>query len=263
MSASTPKPRDLISRGDYSSSPAGKSVFFLIRSLDPLLQYSILAHGLGASLFTRFGLRILPPALSSQTGIALIDNLGLSPYRLVLLGMAVGSAVKHDIWISVLAQEQMSVQNAVTIGVFNSVFNSMNSYAFLLSAASLTAESTFPQTELLVAGSLYVVGLLTELVAEVQRKRFKADPKNQGKVYTGGLWKFARHINYTGYVLWRGGYALAGGGYIMGAVVGGFFLSDFLTRGIPVLDEYCGKRYGVAWEKFKKDTPYKLIPYVY
>ena len=110
---------------------------------------------------------------------------------------------------------------------------------------------------------MYAVGIMTELVAEIQRKRFKADPNNKGKVYTGGLWQFARHINYGGYTLWRAGYAMAGGGWIWGVLVGAFFFADFSTRAVPILNEYCEKRYGAEWENFKNQTPYRLIPGIY
>jgi protein-S-isoprenylcysteine O-methyltransferase Ste14 len=257
------KKKDLIARGDYTPTPAGKATFFFLRAIEPALQYSILAHGLGTSALHRVGLRTLPPGLPTRTGISLIDGLGLSPYRLVLLGMAVGAAVKQNIWVTALSGEPMPVKGAIAVGLFNAAFNSMSTYAFLMSATSASTEADFPQPALLIGGSLYAVGIVTELVAEIQRKRFKADPNNKGKAYTGGLWSFARHINYGGYTIWRAGYAMAGGGYILGALVGAFFAWDFTQRAIPVLNEYCEKRYGTQWEEFKRKTPYQLIPYIY
>lgn len=208
-------------------------------------------------------MRTLPAGPPIQTGIPLIDGLGLSPYRLVLLGMAIGSAAKQNIWVTLLSGEPMAVHNALVVGAFNTVFNSLSSYAFLARATSASLESDFPQPALMAGGALYVVGLLTELVAEAQRKRFKADPANKGKVYSGGLWRFARHVNYGGYTLWRAGYALTGGGWGLGAVVGAFFFWDFSTRAVPILSEYCEKRYGEDWEAFKRQTRYRLIPGIY
>jgi hypothetical protein len=106
------KKKDLIARGDYTPTPAGKFTFFAVRAVEPLLQYSILAHGLGTSVFHRFGIRTLPPGLPTNTGIGLIDGLGLSPYRLVLFGMAVGAAVKQNIWVTALSGEPMPVTGA-------------------------------------------------------------------------------------------------------------------------------------------------------
>jgi protein-S-isoprenylcysteine O-methyltransferase Ste14 len=257
------KKKDLIARGDYTPTPLGQATFFILRGIEPVLQYSILAHGLGTSVLHRVGLRTLPPGLPTHTGISLIDGLGLSPYRLVLLGMAVGAAVKQNIWVTALSGEPMPVTGAIAVGVFNAVFNSLSTYAFLTTATSASTEADFPQPALLIGGSLYVVGIMTELIAEVQRKRFKANPDNKGKAYTGGLWSFARHINYGGYTIWRAGYAMVGGGYTLGALVGAFFAWDFTQRAIPILSEYCEKRYGAQWEEFKQKTPYQLIPYIY
>jgi len=257
------KKKDLIARGDYTPTPLGKATFFILRGIEPVLQYSILAHGLGTSVLHRVGLRTLPPGLPTHTGISLIDGLGLSPYRLVLLGMAVGAAVKQNIWVTALSGEPMPVTGAIAVGVFNAVFNSLSTYAFLTTATSASTEADFPQPALLTGASLYVVGIMTELIAEVQRKRFKANPDNKGKAYTGGLWSFARHINYGGYTIWRAGYAMVGGGYTLGALVGAFFAWDFTQRAIPILSEYCEKRYGAQWEEFKQKTPYQLIPYIY
>lgn len=257
------KKKDLIARGDYTPTPLGKATFFILRGIEPVLQYSILAHGLGTSVLHRVGLRTLPPGLPTHTGISLIDGLGLSPYRLVLLGMAVGAAVKQNIWVTALSGEPMPVTGAIAVGVFNAVFNSLSTYAFLTTATSASTEADFPQPALLIGASLYVVGIMTELIAEVQRKRFEANPDNKGKAYTGGLWSFARHINYGGYTIWRAGYAMVGGGYTLGALVGAFFAWDFTQRAIPILSEYCEKRYGAQWEEFKQKTPYQLIPYIY
>lgn len=257
------KNRDLISRGDYTATPIGRAVFVAVRALDPFLQYSILAHGTGTGFLHRLGLRTLPPGLPAHTGISAIDGLHLSPYRLVLLGMAVGSAVKQNIWATTLAGEPMDVKSALLVGAYNTIFNSVNNYIFLASATSASTESTFPQPALIVGSALYVSGLLAELIAEIQRKRFKSDPKNKGKPYTGGLWSFARHINYGAYTVWRAGYSLTAGGWIWGSIAGAFIFADFATRAVPILNEYCEKRYGVDWENFKKQTKWRLIPGVY
>lgn len=255
------KARDFISRGDHTPTPGGKTLFVLLRSLDPFLQYSILAHGFGTSIFHRIGLRTLPASTAARTGVALIDNIGLSPYRLVLLAMTVGSAVKQNIWVTSLSAEPMVIKNALIVSALNTAENCINNYAFLLSATSF--DSTFPQPELIVGSTLYITGLLTELVAEVQRRRFKTDPKNKGKPYTGGLWSFARHINYGAYTIWRAGYAMAAGGWIFGAIIGAVCFADFATRSVPILNEYCEKKYGADWENFKSQTKYRLIPGIY
>ncbi|CAI7667948.1 unnamed protein product [Penicillium crustosum] len=137
------------------------------------------------------------------------------------------------------------------IGFFNTVFNSTN---ILFSIWSMTSQSPGSDTWLGVLSSpsvaigaaAYTVGILTELVSELQRERFKKNPANKGKPYGGGLFSLAININYGAYTLWRGGFALASGGWTWGLFTFSFFFYDFVTRGVPVLDQYCTKRVSIS-----------------
>ncbi|KAK5011200.1 hypothetical protein LTR28_004954 [Elasticomyces elasticus] len=244
-------------------SPLGSGLFVGLRSLDAILQYGILAQDYGSGIIQKLGGQTLPhgPPLITNT---FVDQLGLSPYRMILFGMATGSALKQIYWLLDVSQEEFPPSTAVMVSAFNTAFNSINSLLFTSTyfSASVNGEH-FPQTPLLVGAALYTVGILTETISEVQRKRFKADPKNKGKVYKDGLFGLARHINYGGYTLWRTGYSLAAGGWIWGAMVAGFFVTSFSVRGIPVLSHYCQERYGEQWDQYTRQTPYKLFPYIY
>lgn len=53
--------------------------------------------------------------------------------------------------------------------------------------------------------ALWLVGFLWEAIADWQLSRFKSDPGNKGKIFTGGLWSLSRHPNYFGEILlWWG-----------------------------------------------------------
>ncbi|KIW07417.1 hypothetical protein, variant [Verruconis gallopava] len=255
-------PYDTIRRGVKRPNPLGTAIFVGLRSFDPFIQYNILANGLGSGLLAKVGLEQLPAGLATNTG-TIIDKLGLSPYRLILLSMSVGSALKHIFWLLTVSEEGFEPKSAIAVGLYNTFCNSINDLLFTssIASASLASGQSFPQWPLIVGSLSYVIGITTETVAELQRKRFKKN--NPGKPYTGGLWSLARHINYTGYALWRAGYTCAGGGFGAGLVMLIFTLVDFDRRSIVTLDKYCTDRYGAQWEDFKKKTPYKLIPYVY
>jgi steroid 5-alpha reductase family enzyme len=45
---------------------------------------------------------------------------------------------------------------------------------------------------------LYAVGLGFEAVGDEQLRRFRADPRNRGRVMDRGLWRYTRHPNYFG-----------------------------------------------------------------
>lgn len=50
-----------------------------------------------------------------------------------------------------------------------------------------------------IAGSLlWLLGLVTETVADAQLRRFRANPENRGTVLCSGLWRYSRHPNYFG-----------------------------------------------------------------
>jgi len=238
---------NLIPRGVKRPNPVGTAVFVGLRSLDPLLQYGILARGVGVSLLHKMGLDTLPQGPAAVTGW-FFDRLELSPYRLILLAMAAGSSIKQSYWLLGVAQEEFPPGSAFVVSAFNTVFNSLNSFFFLcsLTSASVNGEH-FPQTPLLVGSALFVVGTLTETISEWQRKQFKEDPASKGKVYNSGLFSLARHINYGGYTLWRAGYAVASGGWIWGAVTGAFFTWNFITDGIPELNSYCEEKVSQKW----------------
>ena len=224
----------------------GTSIFVGLRSLDPLLQYGILAKGVGSGLLAKVGLEQLPAGLATNTG-TIVDSLGLSPYRLILLAMSVGNAARQIYWLTALSNEEFTPQFAVMVSIYNSLWNSANDLLFTTAAfsASLSSGQAFPQWPLVVGVLSYVFGQGLETISELQRKKFKSDPKNKGKAYTGGLWKYARHINYTGYALWRAGYACAGGGFAWGAFALAWSLADFAGRSIPALDKYCSERVSI------------------
>lgn len=153
----------------------------------------------------------------------------------------------------------MSPKSAVIISIFNSVINSINTLAFSLAAIN----PTWSEKLFYVSVPLFAAGILIESVSEIQRKVFKDDPKNSGKVYAGGLFSFARHINYFGYQVWRVSMAVATGGLGLGALVGGMLWRTFVKESIPELDEYCTKKYGGQWEEVKKNVPYAFVPGIY
>ncbi|MGD9850377.1 MAG: DUF1295 domain-containing protein [Nitrospirales bacterium] len=48
----------------------------------------------------------------------------------------------------------------------------------------------------LLAGSIFILALTGETLADRQLERFRGNPDNRGKVFTEGLWRYSRHPNY-------------------------------------------------------------------
>lgn len=261
-----PKSGDLINRGVYGSNPLGTATFIGLRTLDLPLQYAILARGWGSSLISNLGLTTIPLTGTQHS----LTTLPLP--RQILLFMAAGSTLKQIYWLLFLSREEFPASAAIPVSIYNTLVNSLNSLLLVTaetSAANLGPTLSIPGVRegvslpIVLGTVMYVVGILTETVSEVQRKRFKDDPKNKGKICTTGLWGWARHVNYGGYTIWRTGYCLAAGGWVAAAGMATWSAWTFLKRSIPVLDDYMGSKYEEQWRKYKADVPYVLFPGIY
>ena len=53
--------------------------------------------------------------------------------------------------------------------------------------------------------SLFIIGLIIEIVADHQKTKFRSILTNEGKFISTGLWSKSRHPNYVGEItLWLG-----------------------------------------------------------
>lgn len=256
---------DLIRRGVYQPNPAGSAIFIGLRTLDPFIQYQLLANGYGASLLTKLGLHALP-----SFGLLSLSHLPLPSQ--ILLSMSAVATTKHVFWLLLLSKEEFTPALAGSVGIYNGLMNTINSLLLVATASSaalVTPSVQIPGTlqsvslPIAVGVALFTVGILTETVAEVQRKTFKDGPANKGKICTTGLWGWARHINYGGYALWRTGYALAAGSWPAAVVIAAWHAWTFGAMSIPEIDGYMGKRYAEQWKKYRADVPYVLLPGIY
>ena len=281
------KPVDYVRRGNYQINYIGALTFVGFRAADPFLQYGVLAQDWGASLIRAVGGQVRPVGAALVTNTALDSfTLGLSPSRLLLLAMSIGSMLKQNYYQLAIMQEEMPFHQGVMVGMLNATLNTLNSTFFIWKGASSilgnnpSEDATQPQ--MVIGFTMFVVGLSIEWLSEVQRTSWKKRPENKGRVYSEGLFGLSRHVNYFGYTLWRGGYALAGGGWFWGAFVGGLFAWDFRTRAIPVLQDYLrGKvsrherschvwcyladhslQYGKQYEEYERSVPSLFVPFL-
>jgi steroid 5-alpha reductase family enzyme len=141
---------------------------------------------------------------------------------------------------------------------------------FTLIAALVTITTT-NRKELdllaLIGFLVWVLGFTIEAVADYQKSRFNADPKNKGKFIHTGLWSRSRHPNYFGeIILWIGVMLIAMPvlqGWQWVALISPIFVTLLLTRvsGIPLLEKKADQKWGgqADYEAYKKTTPV-LIP---
>ena len=254
-------PNDLVARGSYRPSPLGRSIFVGLRAIDPLIQYAILSRHAGLSWIPRLlGGSLLPVPAPAPVS--------LPPYQSLLLIMSIGSMLKQTYWALFIGREEMLPGSALLIAgvatLMNSLFSALASWSRTSadpSASTIPALLTSPSTAIGIL--LFTTGIFTELISEIQRSNFKTQPRNKGKPFAGGLFGLARNINYTGFMLWKAGYALVAAGPGLGVVIGAMHFYDFSQRAIPMLDGYCERRYGRDWAEVKKRVGKVLVPGIY
>lgn len=104
----------------------------------------------------------------------------------------------------------------------------------------------FPSTELDAVGlALFVGGIVCEVVADIQKWRFKSDESRDESFISTGLWRYSRHPNYFGEIVLQLGIFLSavsgldGAGYIVGGAIAPVFVAFLLifVSGIPTLEK--------------------------
>jgi len=133
-------------------------------------------------------------------------------------------------------------------------------YQFGFALSGATSVASLSAVDLFSVG-LFVLGSYLNTGSEIQRKKFKGNPLNKGKLYSEGLFSFVRHPNYLGDILWALGWAIATRN-IWALVVPVVAAAGFVFMFIPQLSAYLSKQYGKQYEDWARRTK-RLIPYIY
>lgn len=119
----------------------------------------------------------------------------------------------------------------------------------------------------IIGAALWVVGFSIEVTADRQKTAFRADPANEGRFITSGLWAWSRHPNYFGEItLWLGIAVLslpALSGWQHVTLVSPLFVFVLLhyVSGVPLLERRAQRRWGAdpSYQAYKAATPV-LVP---
>ncbi len=109
--------------------------------------------------------------------------------------------------------------------------------------------------------ALFVLGSCLNTGSEYMRHVWKMRPENAGKLYTGGLFRYVRHINYFGDITLFTGFALVAG-RLPALIIPALMVIFFAAFNVPALDKYLAERYGQAFDDYARETK-RLIPYIY
>ena len=108
---------------------------------------------------------------------------------------------------------------------------------------------------------LLLAGSVVNTATEWQRHQWKQQLENAGHLYTGGLFRYARHINYFGDEVLFTGWALITGQVEL-LIIPAIMAFGFLFGNIPALNRYLEERYGDDFQDYERTTK-RFIPYVY
>ena len=100
-------------------------------------------------------------------------------------------------------------------------------------------------------------GLLFEAVADAQMARFRADPRNRGRVMDQGLWRLSRHPNYFGECcLWWGLWLVAAAAGAWWTLLSPLLMTLLLLKvsGVPLLEQDLG-RHRPGYADYVRRTP--------
>lgn len=108
---------------------------------------------------------------------------------------------------------------------------------------------------------LFIIGCTLNSGGEILRNEWKKKSENKGEIYTQGFFKYFRHINYFGDILWVSAYALITKNWYA-ITIPIFLFCFFAFFNAPKLDKYLKDKYGKGYDEYAKKTK-MLIPFIY
>ena len=130
--------------------------------------------------------------------------------------------------------------------------------------AAMTSIATEPLGIFAITGGLvWLLGFAIEVVADNQKRRFRAREENKDAFITSGLWAWSRHPNYFGEItLWIGIAVIALpvlSGWQLVTLVSPVFVYVLLTRisGVRMLEARADRTWGedATYQAYKGATP--------
>jgi len=133
--------------------------------------------------------------------------------------------------------------------------------------AILKTESKSINNILILGVLIWVIGFTLEVIADLQKSKFKKKQNTNKTFISTGLWSKSRHPNYFGEItLWVGIYIISFSSFSdieFLTVISPFFVYILLTRmsGINMLEKIADERYGHLPEYiiYKEETPILFI----
>jgi len=177
-----------------------------------------------------------------------------SPRTLVLLGASVMLWIRLTLTVTVLLRRRVAWPEAVTVLFGLALYQLGFSYLGASGPPRLALEDA-------LGIALFVAGSALNTGSELQRHRFKQNPANAGRLFTRGCFRWIRHPNFLGDILWVLGWAILTHRWAAVLIVGAC-IAGFVGSTIPHLSRYLRLRYDAQYEAWEAHTA-RLVPFVY
>lgn len=105
-------------------------------------------------------------------------------------------ALRHVFWSLYICNYVIPPSLAVLVPTFNFLGTSLQMWLATKAGPKLASKGHLPALVYSATG-LFALGSFLETFSELQRRKFKKHSPS-GTLYTGGLFRYARNINYTG-----------------------------------------------------------------
>ncbi|KAF3049593.1 hypothetical protein E8E11_009089 [Didymella keratinophila] len=238
-----------VQRGDYSWTLPEPLLFCLGRIASIPLQYAVV-------IYNPFGVSQLPSSNDLSFAPSWLPLLEPLTVFLAMTGVLV---FKQSIWMFHLCNERMTLQFALFGVLADFIYEGICALVFSAAASNPMWRPSF----LYLGAAVHGFAAAVELAIELQRKAFKDDRKNRGKLCTTGAWGVVRHPNFSMNVVYGAAYGFATGGPLFALFPMAMYLGNFTTNAIPPKEVYLAEKYGEQWEKYCRVVKWKLCPWVY
>ena len=111
------------------------------------------------------------------------------------------------------------------------------------------------------AMALFIFGCTLNTGGEILRNKWKNNADHKGEIYTEGFFRYSRHINYFGDILWVSAYAVMTRN-AWAVTIPILLFCFFAFYNAPKLDKYLKAKYGKGYEEYAKNTK-MLIPFIF
>ncbi len=109
--------------------------------------------------------------------------------------------------------------------------------------------------------TIYLIGSVLNSVSEFTRFKWKKKHENHGHLYTGGLFRLSRHINYFGDTVLFFGFAMLTRS-VWSFIIPASLVVLFIFVNIPIMENYLRTTYGGEFDEYAHRTD-KFIPFIY